>query len=456
MGETSKPAEHLRTLHEEEASGELKRPDILVVEGVDMVRALIVRHMQELFPDYNILAVADGGEATTKISEELRDSLALVFADTADWHAVIQLLFGLREPKKALCIANHGKKVPVVLTSASVSEDEVADQSSFEGKVLGKALERGDLDGFVEKPFAKEQLAAVLADSIAKRAGLFEEAEKMAREHALADFIEYYNDLVQAWEANLESLIETAAGAVREDWNYLLGGVASFKATLASMRVDIDYKTLRKLIHDMNNAMTVLISFSAYLLEGEVTGSTEEALTVFKAEVRKLNSDVDLIGRANRGDISWASADQPKLAPEPEQVLRCLAGTRFCVIDDNKNIRNVCERVISDAGGNLVMTIAGRDELMALVDSDSVNTPVDVFILDHELGGELYGHDLVETIYRHYPGALIIAHTGKADDLNKDADNPYRRLGIEIIGKRQWNALSGILRRKFNKGGDAE
>ena len=199
-----------------------------------------------------------------------------------------------------------------------------------------------------------------------------------------------------------------------------------------------------------------MICFAAGILEYELTGSQRDAFTVFSAEVRKLHNDVNLISAANKGSISWTSADQPKLTPEPEQILRCPEGTRFCVVDDNENVRTVCERVITDAEGRLILTVSGKDEIQKLLDASAAGIEIDVFLLDHELGGEFFGHQLIEIIRRCYPQALIIGHTGEAADLNADPDNPYKTAGIEIVGKRQWNGVSGIIRRKLNPGNDAE
>lgn len=441
MPETSKPVDQLRALHKEDDSDELKRPDILVTEKVEAVREIVVALLKRIFPGYNILATSDVAKARDKISQELRDSLALVFADTEDFDAVSGLLLDLRKSKEDGRIVDHGKKVPVIFTSASIPPDK--------GPVLEKALENGTLDGFIPKPFAPDSLSAVLSDSIAKRAGLFEEIEEAARGRVLGDFIEYYNSLAQAWETNLQPLAATATGIMKEDFDHLLGGVASFKAKLATMRVDINYQELRRLIHDFNNVLSVLITFPQFILEAEVAGSAKEFLAIFNAEVQKLRSDIELIAQAIRGDISWTSADQPKLTPEAEQVLRCPEGTRFCVVDDNENVRKVCERVIRDAGGNLVATITDGYDISPLVSGGPPYPHVDVFLLDHELGGKLYGHGLIGKIRAAYPHALIICHTGEAAALNADPENPYRIAGIEVVGKREWNAVSGIIRRKF-------
>lgn len=447
MPEANKPVDQLRALHKEEASGELKRPDILVVEGVDDVREIVVALLRKVFPGYNILSVADGAEAGDKISNKLRDSLALVFADTEDWDAVLGLLSALRRHEKDGRIVDHGKKVPVIFTSASVPPDK--------GPVLEKTLENGTLDGFIPKPFTPDSLSAVLTDSIAKRAGLFEEIERAAKARVIDDFIKYYSALIQTWRDNLHPLMAEITGDMLEDLRLLLAGIESFGANLAKMSMDISSQDLRKLIHDINNNLTVLVSFSDYVLGYKMEVSAKKTLSILKAEVQKLTSNVSLIGRANKGDISWASADQPKLTPEAEQVLRCPVGTRFCVIDDNENVRNVCERVIKDAGGNLTLTVSGQKDMQNLVDAHAAGVEIDVFLLDHELGDGVFGHQFIETIRTCYPNALIICHSGAAAEVNKDAENPYRRVGIEVVGKREWSAVSGIVRRKLDPAKEA-
>lgn len=51
----------------------------------------------------------------------------------------------------------------------------------------------------------------------------------------------------------------------------------------------------------------------------------------------------------------------------------------------------------------------------------------------------------------NYPQALIVVHTSDAVALNVDSANPYREQGVEVVSKRAWHAISGVMRRKLIK-----
>src|SRR3989338_5663289 len=101
MPEVPKPVDQLRALHKEDPTGELRRPDILVVERVDAVRAATYHYVQALFPGYNIHVVSNGADARGRISTILRTSLAMVLADTQDLPEIAALLADLRQTRKA-------------------------------------------------------------------------------------------------------------------------------------------------------------------------------------------------------------------------------------------------------------------------------------------------------------------------------------------------------------------
>ncbi len=430
----------LQELHHEQPSADT----VLVVEPDPCVRTVCERLISHAFPSQQVEAVATVAAARELITGDLRSHVSLVFADTAEFNSVAQLIEDLRGGADSEALVEHGNRLPVILTSAGLPRGW--------SLILQQMLhDEKKVDGVLDKPFSKDDVERVFASSISRRAGLFEEMEGTTRDQVLDSFASHYLELARLWRGELQALSlydspdEDKVGA---DLEVILGNMESLIATLRLLKSFLpirDDEHLGAFIHKINGDLTVIIGYLDFVLAEDLPSEDLSCLRKFQAEARELAAAVGIVSNARASTITWAQAatsDKQALAP---QVLKFPQGTVFCVIDDTPDIHGVCGRLIEKAGGEVV---SATDEATLRPVLDGLYR-VDVVLLDHELEGGAEGHQLIEAIRRQHPEALIIAHTGKADALNADPGNPYKAAGVEIVGKRHWNAVSGIIRRKL-------
>lgn len=68
---------------------------------------------------------------------------------------------------------------------------------------------------------------------------------------------------------------------------------------------------------------------------------------------------------------------------------------------------------------------------------------VEVILLDHSIGDQLKGYDVLHTIKMLFPDALVIIRTSEAKILLAEQENPYG--DNPIVGKHDWVGINTVI-----------
>lgn len=425
--------------------------DVAIVMAADpKLLALGVRILQRVLPDYLGIIKAGSCEAVlSRISERVALVMAFDDSDNQARNLASSLFINNGEG------GNPRSKVPLFL---------VTDPASMDGET--ETLENfGFVDSLVPLPLSAPQVLQIVNRAMAKRRGLLMELEGAAKVEALKEFVDYYLNLSRIWLANIsrvslapkpgEAVVE---GTPAEDIYYLLQGIEDVIGILTRLGAEnfaeISNEALSKYFHDLNNSLSSVFAYPEFVLKAP--GLTPEdlgILTMLTAEAHQLNSHSTQISRAYHGAIFWQDLNRSKLILQSREKLEIPPGTSFCVIDDDQGILRVVQKTIEAAGGFSVLVDSREalEKLFAASETGESLPEIKIFLLDNDLGNGIFGHQLIPLIRSKYPHALIIAHTSEDLSLNSDPNNEYKKAGIEIVGKRRWGAVSGVVRRKMRK-----
>lgn len=455
-------APKLRELHDEPAGEEtvqkLRHDSILVVEPDEQVQRAVGRLLTNFFPGYSIIGVSPE-QAVDKLRGDLRTRIAMVLVDTTGQVDLLSIVELLRREDYAGEAPSHTGEVPLVLMSAG-NADEQGD-SRFE-ETIREWADQGKIDGLIDKPFLPGDFAATIYQAINSRLVGASIGEQAARTRVIESFIADSKERMNLWIRDLRGLsIDPAEGSPEapEEGSPeadLLVVIESLErmiellSAIAEFRIDeLNKKTLGRYMHDIASPLTVAISYARFVDESpSLSGSDRSTLHIFMAELDKFYKDFDRIRSARKAMVSWQSLEAEDLdSGIKDQKLEFPRGVKIkaCVVDDQKLVIDVVSRDLKRAGVETV-TASSLADIQAIEDED-----VNLVLLDNDLGDGLKGHSLIGAIRARWPQALIVAHTGDATDLNDDPNNGYKMQGVEIVGKREWAALSGIVRRKLQR-----
>jgi len=255
-----------------------------------------------------------------------------------------------------------------------------------------------------------------------------------------------------------------------DDIDLLLKGLPKIfplLTSLASNPLMPDAK-VRKFLHDINgcfNAMQLIECVFMDMAEGKVdlNASDAHALRNILKECNALHAYSLEVHKAYKGQIPWEDVEDPGVAkPNDMEKLELPRNLRVLLIDDDLTVhRRVKIDFEDDQVGAEVISIKNLAALREVLGAQE-KPEIDLILLDHRLNRpfseqQVWGHELISELREALPGALIVAHTSEAMDLNGDPDNPYANAAggkVEIAGKHAAKAISGIVRRHLKRGVD--
>ncbi|MBI5753939.1 response regulator [Candidatus Peregrinibacteria bacterium] len=414
------------------------RNTILVVDGDPTQSAISKRLASSFFPNAEVVEVFSVEVALERMRRDLLDRVALILTSSCE--------FG----RDVFLKTDSDKKIPLVFLATAEEDSMTVRESKY-----------GYFDG-ISGPAPKE-FKAEMREAIAKRRGLFQEIEKGLKSSVLAEFVGYYVSLIAVWQNDLESsptfpgkdyVIGESEDSDAADLKTIYDGASKmdglFRQYDGRLNVNLSDKDLQKFMHDLGNYLVPIISWPYFTEERGTLPEAEIAvIRKIKAEGDTMLGHMRLISDAYNQRGSWGRAQRSRPILQEKERMEFPRGTFFCLIDDDKAILKITKKTIEAAGGKAI-TIDGPVALTEMLEAKDL-LKVEVFLLDNDLGGGAYGHQLVAAIREKYPHALIIAHTSDVDTINTDHQNPYREQGVEVVGKRAWRAVSGIVRRELGK-----
>ncbi len=448
------PAALLRELHGD-PSREGNRNVILLVEPDSGVRTLCIRMLSQIFPGYTIDAVEGDAASIEKIRGDASLQIAMIIDFDDEGGSTLSLVRADTEGH-LVCSRNDRDtgflKVPIVLTPKYAYGDDA---------FFRNLLKEATVDGLVEKPFDRKSFEEILRASIQKRLGVFKDMEADSREIVLSDFMEHVSSLLpylkkavlglSFYSDEEEDTSASQAGDAKVVYNSLNGLEAVF-SELQALGPGLDNASLSKLTHDMNNKITPAVVLIKIMLDDDYGLNEQDRanLSQLDHQISSLINYIRAIMSAYKGESgTWSAIRSGNIPIMPKgQELVLPKGGRVCVVDDEQAVRMACSRLIKHAGG-IAYEVDDRG-LMEMIGAEPPEA-VDVFLLDHNLSDTVKGHQLIGLIRAIWPEALIIAHTSEANALNRDPANPYKAVRVEIVGKLDTRAMSGIIKRKLLK-----
>lgn len=330
---------------------------------------------------------------------------------------------------------------------------------------IGDFAKSGFVDDIVDLPLKNSEILAVFKNAIARRCNLLGELESVAKIEVLKEFIDYYLTLAGIWKKTVLKLSiapkpveEIGSDSPQDDVNYILKGIDGIIIILENLKNRnlsiIPFEVLQKSFHDLNNSLSLVIGFSVTLREFFSLPAEDIAIfELLEKEANQMSAHMQEIRKGYNGNTFWQNIKKAGLVLRAEEKLDIPVGISFCVIDDAAGILNITGRVIEAAEGSAVL-VDSKEALEKLFSAsgDGGSLPnIQVFLLDNNLGDGVFGHQLIPLIRSKYPDALILAHTSDSLSLNNDPENEYKKAGVEIIGKREWSAISEVVGRKVRK-----
>lgn len=465
--------EHVELLAELQkgASGEeAERDTVLLVEADVVLRKLIRRVLSRLLPGYGFEEASSDQEAIKRLRDGLAERVALIVDANES------------QPEGTSRLVRNDDGTLAGWTDKDGDEDgEASDFSKVpiligSGPDANSAAEEGRIDGITRKPddFAPSALSSVLLEAIKKRLYV---AGPDAKKGAIALFINRSKELISScttaisglsfFPAEGEMVAEDSNSGLAREMMEAVEALEGYIDQLEQEGFEIEDGTLRKIVHDINNGLALFLINPAFMIkrgEGLAAGD-EEALEKIKqsafAYTREWVRPIGMACNSDSDESAWDKIRKRKveLEPDVEQRLELPKGCRVCIVDDDEQgILKPCSMLVQQAGG-IAYKVQSKLDLMSLIAGILKNKDIkeiEVFLLDHELGEDMRGrdtkgHELIGLIKDCWPDALIIAHTSMADALNNDSENHYAKAGIQIVGKRDWNAISRLVRDRSEK-----
>lgn len=441
--------EHLASIQLAELQGKGSGVDtILLVEPDEMARGVQERMLVSLFPGLRVESVAESSEALTRIRSDLRGKVAMVISETDG--LLIEFVNELNgDGEDAIALR---QKMPILLTISDIADPE-------KSRRAGYMYEDASVDGVLRKPFGLEPFERAILAAIARRRSLSAEIESSAKAAVLTEFCEYHIALARQWLKNIEAVSFFDESGKHDEQSKERDLLEVYEAAKVALRFleqlerlgpNPKQEQLSKVIHDLNNRLTVLVGFIAFLKDACPEGDAK-LLDVLTNELFQLTRYIGEISNAYNGVRSWSTLKMQNNISQLREDLELPKGTVFLVVDDDDDIINITSRNIEQKGG-VAYGARNEDELLSLLEElgTGSGTAPQVVLLDNNLGNDAFGHQLIGDIRNYFPNVLIIAHTSDAGAINADPENPYKKAGVEVVGKREWHAVSGVIRRKLN------
>ncbi len=430
-------------------------PDVvLVVDSDQGVRNALRGIIGRLLPNHLVKEADSCSAAVARMTGDLALRVALVLSLEDD-------------PSKTFLLArnedNHLRGAPEAEYIDLSRVPIISAPGVWSGKsaLVQKLFADGQIDGVIQKPFGLHDAREAILSSVQNRLGLFQEVEGVARHEELEEFIGYCVDFVPSWASRASQVSflpdpdqEVAKFSSEYDARVVVESLVTLQThidELSSFGSDISEDDLSRLSHAIRNTISYFYGSLQALLEAKEKLSPDDVLLidVIYKEVSVLLNWLTYVMRAYKKDAlcTWSSLRAKKHGLSESHKLVLPEGCSVCVIDDDAAIRTACERMINYVGGVAHEAWDG-DSLEALY-GDAGASGIQVFLLDDDLGESGRGHELIDHIRERWPEALIIGHTGHSVSINADSETPYKAAGVEVAGKNDWNAVSGIIRRKL-------
>lgn len=449
------PKDLLHSLHggTPEDSG---RDTIILVEPDEAVRRIMVRILGKIFPGYKIDGFSDQHLSAAHIRDSAADRVAMAIDTDNDTNEALVLT---RCDERGTFTGSGSKeidftRVPIILAPGFETD---------KGPTIRALLDERKIDGVISKPVDAAQIEQICGRAIESRLSLFNETESESKKAVLADFVEYAKSFLPLWKKIISECSCYPDGPVPEedtiecDFSTMYSGLNDLESLITDLQArshDLDKKFLSKMLHDIANKLWISSLVDAVLenkASSRLTPQEQKGLKVLYEQFSAFIVYFQRIQTANRGTSfrTWTDVRRGRMNFVQESQKLNLGGVKsVCIIDDDPTIHSSCSRIIRTAGG-VCFAASSQEDLASLGHDESEK--IDLFLLDNDLGEGRRGYQLISSIRGRWPDALIIAHTGDSDALNKDPENPYKTEGVEVVSKHEWTAISGIIRRKFQE-----
>lgn len=433
---------------------DIEEPVAIVMAADQGLRMLGKRMLQGVLQEGSTVLEAGSAEETLAIMTgefNERIGLVLAFHDGDEQIRSLATALAVGDVKKESMLP----EIPLFLVTDSTCAD--SDLQTF--------ADFSFVDDIIQLPLRKSEVLAVLQRSMDKRMGLFDGPEVEAKARVMAEFADFYIDLAKIWLNDASRLcFATETGdardeaALAEDANQIAESIRGIIEILEELKAKdlerISPKSIRKYLHNLNNKLNVVLGYPEFIKDSALPDpENEQILDAIETEAWQMTEDTGAIGNVCRRHRTsfWQDVSRSGTAVQKKERLEIPEGTEFCVIDDDPNILKITGKVIEAAGGTAVL-INGKAALEQMICGAAQDLPqIKVFLLDNDLSGGVFGHQLIPLIRDKYPKALIIAHTADNLSLDADPDNEYRKAGAEVIRKRGLEAMSGVIRRKMRR-----
>jgi DNA-binding response OmpR family regulator len=186
----------------------------------------------------------------------------------------------------------------------------------------------------------------------------------------------------------------------------------------------------RRLAHDLNDALTVVLTHAALI-----------APTFASADARREDIQQVLRGAERAATLVRALAPGGRAgAPSPASAAPALPPISVLVVDDDAHVRAAMARVLRAAGANAVAVATPAEARLALGADD----PIDLLVVDVLLG-DGRGDVLARELVAREPGLRVVLTSGDAVGASARADAGWQVLGKPFLASELCQAALAVL-----------
>ena len=209
----------------------------------------------------------------------------------------------------------------------------------------------------------------------------------------------------------------------------------SASATMKTVDAEVIASFIKEFQKQGNAIMNLIwnILDACYELEAE----DQNYLITAQSYIDELNQKAVVLKKTNGAGV-WEELRSPEI-----NTLKIPKGLRICIVDDEKHILDDTASIIDEAGG-IAHKAMNLSQLSALGGQH-----VDVILLDHSIGDQLKGYDVLHTIKMLFPDAIVIVHTSEAKRLLAEEENPYG--DNPIVSKHDWVGINTVIKGKLKQ-----
>lgn len=142
-------------------------------------------------------------------------------------------------------------------------------------------------------------------------------------------------------------------------------------------------------------------------------------LTIAYSIVKKHNGHISVRSKEGEGtsfEIYLPSSDRPVSDSSSGTAVEPAAGGTVILMDDEKLILDVGERMLKKLGFRVHRVREGAEAIAAYGELSNAGVPVACVIMDLSVPGGMGGKDAVRELKKKYPGSRVIASSGYSND----------------------------------------